>query len=57
MSANGAYMKESGRGNRGEVLERVMKYWLRLLETNEASVRRRTETAKEEGGNQPAEQN
>jgi hypothetical protein len=50
-------MKESGRGNRGEVLERVMKYWLRLLETNEASVRRRTETAKEEGGNQPAEQN
>jgi hypothetical protein len=57
MSVNGACMKESLRGNRREVLERVMKYWLRLLETDEASNRRRTETAKKERGKQAAEQN
>jgi hypothetical protein len=44
-------MKESGRGNwREEVLERVVKYWSRLLETDEASIRRRTKTAKKDKG-------
>lgn len=57
MSANGACMKESGRGNRREVLRRVMEYWFRLLETHEATIKRRTETAEEEVEKQPAEQN
>jgi hypothetical protein len=38
-ATNGAYVKELGRTNRKEkVLERVFKYWERLLEMEESSL-------------------
>jgi hypothetical protein len=39
MSADGACVKELGRANRKEkVLERVLKYWLSLLGTDETNL-------------------